>query len=53
MVNESKASVLYWDNIMSPDLTLTHENLISDLLTRKISPEEFCKSMQRAINAAK
>jgi raffinose/stachyose/melibiose transport system substrate-binding protein len=53
MVNESKSSVLYWDNIMSPDLTLTHENLISDLLTRKISPEEFCKSMQRAIDAAK
>ncbi|MDR1900427.1 MAG: extracellular solute-binding protein [Treponema sp.] len=53
MVNKSKASVLYWDNIISPDLTLTHENLISDLLTKKIGPEEFVKSMQRAIDAAK
>jgi raffinose/stachyose/melibiose transport system substrate-binding protein len=50
MIGKSTSSILYWDNVFPSDLTLTHEELIDKLLTKAITPQEFVKQQQTAIN---
>lgn len=53
IIEKSQSSMLYWDNVMNADLTQTHKNLVQDLYAQKISPEDFVKKMQEAIDATK
>ncbi|MHB8061706.1 MAG: type 2 periplasmic-binding domain-containing protein, partial [Ruminiclostridium sp.] len=53
IIEKSQASMLYWDNILNADLTQTHKNLVQDLYAQKISPEDFVKKMQEAIDSSK
>ena len=47
----SEGSMLYWDNILSADLTMTHKNLVMDMYAQQITAEDFVKQMQDAIAA--
>ncbi|MRN54922.1 extracellular solute-binding protein [Paenibacillus monticola] len=37
--------IAWWDNILPADSAESHKNLIAQLLSGDISPEEFCKQM--------
>lgn len=39
--------VLAWDTFLSGSEAQTHINLVADLYSRKLTPEEFAKSMQK------
>ena len=50
-LESSDGSMLYWDNILSADLTMTHKNLVMDMYAQQITAEDFVKQMQDAIAA--
>jgi raffinose/stachyose/melibiose transport system substrate-binding protein len=46
-MSTGKAFLPWWDNILPADASETHKNLISELLAKRITPQQFCQSMAK------